>query len=262
MKKFGIMVVVLAMLVGMTGFAMADPGVNATPETIGVGTVTVAQVQGSMISKTDVSITAASSQALTTIPAPTAGTYYASTYNEDTVSNGVGIIEYTKTMDVDTMNMLANQYNIEAFKSVAFLGDGTSNLVTTENIFVDGTGMPLTTSEALICTLGSAKSSTIPAFCNVAEAGSTVDMLVGLVTTTTNDRFIMASGDPGVELNHNLRVQDTVGSATAYIEVFSQEAKGSTLAPFTTTRIEETTTVDGLITLFDKEMSSFSSFKR
>jgi len=30
MKKFGIMVIALAMLVGMTGFAMADAGVNAT----------------------------------------------------------------------------------------------------------------------------------------------------------------------------------------------------------------------------------------
>ncbi|KUG14925.1 hypothetical protein ASZ90_015423 [hydrocarbon metagenome] len=46
MKKFGIMVVVLAMLVGMTGFPMADPGTNQTPETIGVPPTTVARVAG------------------------------------------------------------------------------------------------------------------------------------------------------------------------------------------------------------------------
>jgi len=262
MKKFGIMVVVLAMLVGMTGFAMADPGVNATPETIGISTVGVISVQGAIVSKTDLSMTSASMQNTTSIPPLNAGTYYAATYNDDVTSTGVGLIDMTKTMNVDTNNMLANQYNIEAFKVLNFLGDGTSRIVSTENIFVDGTGIPLSTKENLICTLGPSKSTVIPAFCNVAEAGSSVDMLVGSVTTGADTRFIMKSADPGVVLNYDVRVIDTIGKASAYMEVFSQEAKGTDRAPFSVVKFREDTSVDGFISLFDKTYAYESNFKR
>ena len=262
MKKFGIMVVVLAMLVGMTGFAMADPGVNATPETIGVKTTGVISVAGTIVSKTDLSMVSTSMQNITSVPPLTAGTYYAATYNDDVTSTGVGMIDMTKTMDVDTNNMLVNQYNIEAFKILNFLGDGTSRIVSTENIAIDGTGLPLPTREVMICTLAPAKSETIPAFCNFAEAGSSVDMLVGSATTGADTRFIIKSADPGVVLDYNIRVIDTVGKASAFMEVFSQEAKRTDVAPYQTTKFSETTTVDGLITLFDKTFAYESKFKR
>ena len=262
MKKFGIMVVVLAMLVGMTGFAMADPGVNATPETIGVSTQGVISVQGAIISKTDLTMTSSSSQNITSVPPLNSGTYYVATYNDDVTSTGVGLIDMTKTMNVDTNNMLNNQYNIEAFKVLNFLGDGTSRIVSTENIFVDGTGKPLETKNTLICVLGPSKSDKIPAFCNVAEAGSSVDMLVGSVTTGADTRFIMKSADPGVVLDYNVRVIDTIGKASAYMEVFSQEAKGSDLAPYSVVNFREDTSVDGFITLFDKTFAYESKFKR
>jgi hypothetical protein len=262
MKKFGIMVVVLAMLVGMTGFAMADAGVNATPETIGISTVGVVSVQGAIVSKTDLTMKSTSMEALTAVPPMDMGTYYAATYNDDVTSTGVGLIDMTKTMDVDTNNMLVNQYNIEAFKVLNFLGDGTSRIVSTENIFVDGTGMPIDTKEVMICVLAPAKSDWLPAFCNLAEAGSSVDMLVGSVTTGADTRFIMKSADPGVVLDYNIRVIDTIGKASAYMEVFSQEAKGTTLAPFSEVKFREDTSVDGFITLFDKKFAYESKFKR
>lgn len=264
MKKFGIMVVVLAMLVGMTGFAMADPGVNATPETVGISTAGVVSVQGAIISKTDLTMKSSSSQNITSIPALTIGRYYVATYNDDVTSTGVGLIDMTKTMDVDTNNMEANQYNIEAFKVLNFLGDGTSRIVSTENIFVDGTGLPAKTAETLICVMGPSKSEWVPAFCNVAEAGSSVDMLAGSATTGADTRFIMKSADPGVVLDYNVRVIDTIGKASAYMEVFSQEGKGNATpsAPFAEVKFREDTSVDGLITLFDKTFAYESKFKR
>jgi hypothetical protein len=267
MKKFGIMVVVLAMLVGMTGFAMADPGINQTPETKGIGTTTVAQVQGSMISRTDVDIELTSDQALATVPPLNAGRWYISTYNEDTVSNGVGIIDYTKLMDVDTKNMNVNQYNIEAFKQIAFLGDGTSSMVTNENIFVEGTGWGTENARnwsMCVFAPGVAEGGW-PPFCNSAEAGSSVDMLVGGVTTTTNDRFIMKTGDPMVVLNHNVRVIETIGTATAYMNVLGIEGRGynaDTPTAFQTIEFSETTTVSGLIDLFDKQMHYETALRR
>src|SRR5512139_3616759 len=97
MKKFGIMIVALAMLVGMTGFAMADHGMNQTFETQGITVLTSIQAQGNMDSMTDVSWTQSSSQSIPTVPPLTSGKYYVSTYEEDTQSNGVGNIFYDKT---------------------------------------------------------------------------------------------------------------------------------------------------------------------
>lgn len=262
MKKAVITVILLAMLSGIAGVAVADPGVNATPETIGITTTTVVQATGSIISRTSLAMTQSSSDAITDVPPLVNGAYYTATYNENTISNGVGVIEYTKLMNVDTGNMNVNQYNIEATKLVNFAGEGLASMITSENIFIEGTGQPQNARGNLICVFGAAASDTIPAFCNSAEAGSSVDMRYGSVATSTSGRFIMKSGDPGVELNHGIRVIDTIGKASAYMEVFSQEAKGSELAPFQTTRFREETMVQGLITLFDKQLRYESAMKR
>lgn len=262
MKIGVITVILLAMLGGITGVAVADPGVNATPETIGISTSTVVIATGSIISKTSLAMTQSSSDAISEVPPLANGAYYTATYNENTISNGVGQIEYTKMMNVDTGNMNVNQYNIEASKLVNFAGEGLASMVTSENIFIDGTGQPQDSKGNLICAFGSTSSDTIPAFCNSAEAGSSVNMQHGSVATSTNGRFILKSGDPGVELNHGIRVIDAIGKASAYMEVFSQEAKGDEKAPFSTAKFREETTVHGLITLFDKQMHYDSAMKR
>src|SRR5512139_555302 len=141
MKKFGIMVIAIAMLVGMTGFAMADTGVNQTFETQGITVLTSIQAQGNMDSMTDVAWTQSSAVPLTSIPpAPAAGVYYASTYEEDTQSNGVGNILYDKTTELETKARLTNQFNIEATKQINFVGVDGARITSDENIFLDGTG--------------------------------------------------------------------------------------------------------------------------
>jgi hypothetical protein len=261
-KKNGIIGMLLAMLVVIPGVAVADSGVNATPETIGISTTTVIQVTGSIISRTSLAMTQSSGDAITAVPPLVNGAYYTATYNENTISSGVGDIEYTKTMNVDTGNMNVNQYNIEATKLVTFAGEGLASMMTSENIFIDGTAIPQNARDNLICVFGAASSDTIPAFCNSAEAGSSVDMRYGSVATSTNGRFILKSGDPGVELNHGIRVIDTDGKASAYMEVFSQEARGSDKAAYSEDRFREETTVYGIIALFDKQMHYESALKR
>lgn len=263
MKKFRIIAVLIAMIAGMTGFAVADPGVNQTPETIGVATVTVGQVTGSMISRNSVTMEQSNADPITEVPPLWSdGAYYVSTYNEDTVSNGIGIIQYTKVMDLDTADVLANQYNIEAVKQLTFVSDGTSSIVTTDNIFLDGTGWgyPFATDRMICVFADSLSPSGFPAFCNAAEAGSSIDMLSGSVTTATSNRFIMKSGDPGVELNHDVRVIETVGKASAFMEVLSLEERSfdfysGEVGPYSQLGFTETTTVDGLIQVFDKSMT-------
>ena len=111
-----------------------------------------------------------------------------------------------------------------------------------------------------------AAQPTIPQFCNRAEAGSTLDMTIANVRTTSTDRFVMASADPGVELNHAIRVipladdVPSTGIATAHMTVLIQEGRAltpgfpGTVGLFERISFSEETTARGAITLFDKVM--------
>jgi len=265
-KKTLMMVLVVLLLAGITGYAAADPGIKATPESIGISTTTVVQATGSIISRTDLSMSVSSVDPVTGVPPLNNGAYYTAAYNEDTISNGVGVIDYTKLLDVDTANKNVNQYNIETFKQVTFEGQGSASMLTNENIYVSGTGYGYEDAASRsMCVFGSAVASDgWPAFCNSAEAGSSVDMRSGSVTTGSNSRFIMKSGDPGVELNHNIRVIDTTGKVSAYMKVQSMEGRAfsSDPVPFSESNFKETTTVTGLIELFDKQMHYESALRR
>jgi len=254
------------LLVGMTGFAAADTGIPATPESIGISTTTVVQATGSIISRTELSMSVSSVDPIAEVPPLKNGAMYTATYTENTISNGVGVIDYTKLMDVDTANKNVNQYNIQALKQVTFIGDGRSSMLTNEDIYVSGTGYGFEDAGSWsMCVFGSgAASDGWPAFCNSAQAGSSVDMRVGSVTTSSNGRFIMSNGDPGVELNHDIRVIDTIGKASAYMKVMSSEGRvfSANPAAFAETSFKETTTVDGIIDLFDKRMHYESALKR
>ena len=267
MKKFGIMVLVLAMLVGMTGFAMADPGMNATFETQGITVLTSIQAQGNMDSKTDIAWTQSSSQNLSSIPPLTSGKYYANTYQEDTQSNGVGNIFYDKTTEVETKGLLTNQFNIEATKQINFVGIDGARISSDENIFLDGTGVASATANSVICVFGPSNSVWIPPFCNAVDTGSSIDMSVANVGTTTGDRFVVVSSDTPVEVYHTIRVDPlgdspSIGQASAYIKGVIYEGRGNSSGYFEKIDIEERTSVDGYIALFDKDMSWISGVRR
>jgi len=265
LKKVGIMVVALAML--FAGIAMADPGVNQTFETQGVSMVTSIQAEGNMYSTTDVTWTQSSAQALTTVPPLTSGTYYVSTYSEDTMSNGVGFISYDKSTQLETKSRLNGQYNIEATKEIAFIGIDGAEITSTDNIFLDGTGQALETNKNAICVFASDKSEYIPAFCNSVEAGSSFTMEVVNARTETNDRFVVASADTPSTVNHNIRVDSlsdlpSIGKVSAFMEGIVQEGRGNSTGAFETIEFSESTSADGYITLFDKVMGYTSGIKR
>jgi len=99
-----------------------------------------------------------------------------------------------------------------------------------------------------------ASLAVIPASCNTAEAGSSVTMTSGSVSTSTSSRFITASGDPGVELNHNIRVTNTTGKVSAYMNILSMEGRGTDGQVYGEVTFRESTTLQGLISLFDKQL--------
>jgi hypothetical protein len=107
-----------------------------------------------------------------------------------------------------------------------------------------------------------ASLAVIPAYCNRAEAGSSAIMTSGSVSSSTSSRFITSSDSPGVELNHNIRVTDTVGKVTAYMNILSMEGRGTDGQAYETVSFRESTTVQGLISLFDKSLRYESALTR
>ena len=211
---------------------------------------------------------------------------YTTTYSEETQSNGVGFISYDKDMNVETKAGLNGQSNLEATKVIAFEGMNGAEITSTDNLFLQSTGESQTTSARAICVFASGMSSTIPRFCNTVETGSSFTMEVVNARTETNDRFITDSADTPVEVNHNIRVdtlgdRPSVGKVSAFMEGTILEGRGNTIpsvdtgdgmvltlsdagksAAYEEVTFQESTTVDGIITLFDKDMAWESGIRR
>jgi len=277
MKKFGIMVIALAMLVFMTGIVMADPGVNQTFETQGVTMETLVDVTGSMKASADVTWKISSIVPLGSIPpAPAAGVYYVSTYSEDTESDGTADIQYSKDLILEAKAANEQQSNIEATKLLTFNGYNGASVTTTDNIFLDGTGNYSLTKNQAICVFAASTSEYIPAFCNRVEAGSTVSGEFINMETRTDDRFIVDSADTPVELNHVVTVSPvtivnaagvmqtypSVGDASAFMEGLIMEGRGNSTGVFENIEFSERTSVSGDIYKFSKDMHYESGFRR
>jgi len=268
MKKLAIMVIALALL---TGYAMADHAMDPVPETQGIVTSTTIDAVGNFASASEIQWRISAVDPLTEIPPLDDGGIFESVYTEDTASNGIGLILYDKELDVETSGQISGQWNIEAVKELAFVGVDGARVTSSDVIFVDGAGWPDETVEAVICPFAADVTTVFPAFCNRAEAGSTIDMTVANVRTTSTDRFVMPSSDHPVELNHDLVVTELIddlpsmGTASAYMEVLIQEARGDPFDPTTLMeRIEftEETTITGDITDFTKLMHYESGMVR
>lgn len=111
-------------------------------------------------------------------------------------------------------------------------------------------------------------SDQIPASCTHVESGSSITMSVVNLRTTTSARFVVSSSEnTPVELNHDIRVTDlgglpSQGKASAFIQGIIQEGRNSYTKVYENIEFEERTTVDGNITLFNKNMRYFSGIKR
>ena len=283
MKKIAFILIALMILV--CGSAIADRGIDPVPETQGITTATTLELVGNFASTTDIQWRITDDDAgLDGIPplsydgTPDQGsTHYASAYTEDTYSNGIGLIAYDKNLDIETSEQLSGQWNIDADKQIEFVGVDGARVYSEEFIMVDGVGNWTETDWEMLCIFASPDDHSIfPAFCNYAEAGSTVDMTVANVRTNSMDRFVVPTSDTSVELEHDIQVTELIdglpssGTASAYMNVLIMEARelqlidlpneGMDIISPLAERIEfnEVTSVTGDITLFDKQMNYIS----
>ena len=268
MKRFSITVIALMVLI--CGFTAADHGLDPTPESQGVTTATTIDLVGNAASTTDLQWMISYSDLNDIPPLDIYSTYYASTYSEDTYSNGIGLVAYDKNLDIETSDQLAGQWNIDADKQIEFVGVDGARIYSDEYIMVDGVGNITSTDyDEMLCIFASDAGYLFPAYCNFAESGSTVDMTVANVRTNSMDRFIVPTSDTSVELEHDVLVTELIdgvpssGTASAYMNVLIQEARGVTyvievedISPLAERiEFEESSSVTGDISVFDKQMN-------
>jgi hypothetical protein len=279
---------------------MADTGCPQVPETQGFVTSTAMSAIGT-VTETDSIVNIIANYAgperpnypdATHLPYPLApgeNTEYISTYTEDTLADQ-GLVTYTKSMNADTAGMATtNLYNVQTRKVVEFLGSETGRMISEENSVLDGAATPFVDRDIIICPFVSSGDTISPAFCNIVQEGSSVDLTLGSLATDSDQRYIMESAgfytlpasadflvtdyeqpvsDPGVESGYQIRLTGfgdlpAAGSAEASIDVHVQEARmlvqtneeGNINAKAEDLAYSETSTASGDITLFQKAIS-------
>ncbi len=264
MKKFAFMAIALAMLVAFTGMAMADPGINAVPETQGIVTSTAVQAVGT-VTETDSVVWTLGYPTISVPLAEDSGKQYVMSYTESTIADQ-GLVSYAKGQSLDTANKVAGTNNFATQKVVEFVGLDTGRMISSENMVLDGAGNAQNTETTYICPFASAASSVIPPFCNIIQVGSDVDVTLASLTTAADERHVMASGDPGVAVGYDIKMTGfgdipAMGSATAYIDAHIQEARTDDGKAEDVT-YSETSTAAGDITLFQKAIDYQSGLRR
>jgi hypothetical protein len=271
-KKVKRWILVLLVIIVLWGFTTADRGVDPVPETQGFTALTVIDASGNVGSDSAVqwritddlnglggipplgySGTEGSIDVISWEPfqATAQGqidgaALYTVTYSEKTMSNGVGQIGYSKSLELDTQAMLTGQSNIEATKLIQYIGENGGSVSSDDFISVSGTanpspyasfGLGINTDAPEPVTKGNSKSSCIfaggdgsgilPAFCTYAESTSSIDMSVANVRTTSDARFVVSSADTPVILDHNIRATNSVGKASASMDALIMESNPS-----------------------------------
>lgn len=230
------------MVIVLTGVVSADPGVNATPETQTISTITTGDVVGLTMETDAAAWTLSSGEQIYTKWGSegdadsmiwTADCQYTTAYDANIVAQA-GHAAFTKTMNVDTRNKVASQSNIVAKTALAFAAtsDG-GNVAGSENLMLDGVGDSTPSGDKILCPFAS-PDGYISYFCNIVQAGSKYDLTTGSVTTQADDAFVHNDATVPVVLNYAINVKPystsqgqilASGASMAYLKAHVQEGR-------------------------------------
>lgn len=181
-------------------------------------------------------------------------------YTENTnAMNGHTV--YVKEFSVDTGNQNIAQSNVESSRQITFEGLDGGNMVSDESLLISTTGTPSSAAGQFLCPFGASGSSVLPAYCNIAIAGSHVDSTYISLSSQANSRTVMATADIPVALNyyinaHGVNTADGVipaqGLVSAYMKAHLQGGSGSTYTKASDLTYSDTSSANGIITSFVK----------
>jgi hypothetical protein len=208
---------------------------------------------------------------------------YTTGYNDQVMAVS-GQSTFSKAVAVSTANKIADQSNIKADTNLQYIAIDTGRATRTEDLLLDGAAQSINTSGQILCPFATSVSPVIPAFCNIEQAGSSVDTTLTSVVTHADDRFVGTDSTFPVVLNYQINAQGItlsdgtsspmMGSVSAYLKVHAQEARNASyvqsLFPTQLNTVSslksedlaytETSTASGLVSHFSKSMSYQSGF--
>jgi hypothetical protein len=214
---------------------------------------------------------------------------YTKTLDVDTQAKLTGQSNIKATKQIDYIAQTGGSISSVDFISVG--GTGNPSPSAHFGLAVNTDVPPLSSGNGFSCVFGGCcGSGIVPAFCNYAESESSIDMSVAHATTTSDVRFVVPSADTPVVLDHDIRVTDSVGKGSAGFEASINEGSPAEqlynyglimynpetldyyvlegwLGISSTNKTEsidvsEHTSIDGSITLFDKDMRYESGANR
>jgi hypothetical protein len=154
---------------------------------------------------------------------------YTNAYNEKTTAIS-GQTSYIKSSSLSTADKVLSQNNYQTSKQVVFSGNNGGNLVSGEDLLLDGAASFSPVSNSVLCPFAQTiPPSMVPEFCNIIQMGGSVNMKSVSLSTQASDRFVSATGDVPVIANYHINVQGVSGpasgTANAYIKTHIQEGR-------------------------------------
>ena len=228
---------------------MAD-GVNQTTEIQGITTTTVIDVVGMASNSAELAWTSDSGS----------GSSQTTVYSENTNAMN-GHIVYIKDFSVNTGNKNLGQSNVESSRQITFEGLDGGNMVSDESLLVDTVGNPESAAGKFLCPFGASSITTIPAYCNIVQAGSHVDSSFISLSTQASSRSVMATADIPVALAYSINAHGVntasgtipaQGLVSAYMRAHLQEARGNSTSKSEDLTYEDKASANGIINSFTK----------
>ena len=262
-------IVTLVLIVACTGWVSADPGVNATHEVAGITTSTSIDCIGIVTESDSLAMSSTNTGTVNSPPLSEGQVQYTAGYNDNLMAVN-GHTTFVKSMQISTANTIADQSNIKAQTNLQFIGIDGGRATRDEEIMVDGAGQATGTAGSILCPFASSTSDTIPAFCNIVQAGSSIDTSLASVVTSADTRFIGSDATFPVVLNYNIAARGItlsdgtsspmIGSVSAFVKAHIQEARNASATKSEDLTYSETSSASGLINNFAKSISYQSGF--
>jgi hypothetical protein len=274
--KTRLVVLALVVMALFVGCAMAAITPNATFETQGVKTTgSISVLKGSIATSQTMTMTVANNNNGVNAPPlePSddgPGERQATNvYTEMTDAKNGQNMEYSQTFNADTANKVLGTNNVQAHRSIQYESDTAKDgrMTSSERIVMDVVGASGDSEDSFLCPFAEGKSNSTPAFCNIVQMGSSMDVTYTNVVTDASLRDIQATADFPTEMSYNINAkpllvetaqglvqQPTTGSITAFMDVHTQEARGNNTLPEADFVYKESTTASGYINSFVKQM--------
>jgi len=236
--------------------------VNQTSEIQGLTTYTEIIVDGMATNSASLVWTSGTGSIQDNPPLTGSEAVQTTAYDENTVAVN-GQTTYIKDFSINTGDRNLAQNNVESNRIVTYEGGEGGMIVSDENLLIDTAGNPQSTSGQYLCPFASSTlGDTIPAYCNIVQAGSHVESTFISFTTQASSRTVRATADVPVSLSYNINAhgistsQGTYpaqGSVSAYIKAHIQEGRNAGLTKAEDLQYSESSSASGSISSFVKK---------